>query len=272
MKPAQFDYVRADSVDEVLELLSQYGDEGRVLAGGQSLMPILNMRLASPALLVDINSIEALKEIQETAHHLEVGASVTQAALLARLERSSQSPLLSIALPFVGHFQTRNRGTVCGSLVHADPSAELPLCLLTLGGEVKLRSQKGERCISADDFFYGMLLTERRPDELLVSVRFPLKHSGWRYAFDEIAMRHGDFAIVAVAVASGPDELRIGVGGVADKPVIKSLPHLEGDALKDAINDFAWSLDAQDDHHATATYRREMVRHLGAKLVQEVRA
>lgn len=271
MKPAPFDYVRADSVDEVLGTLGEYGEEARVLAGGQSLMPILNMRLANPQVLIDINTLPALRTIAQQDGQLVIGAGATQAALLAHPGLDTLCPLLARALPHVGHFQTRNRGTLCGSLVHADPSAELPLCLATLGGEVTLRSGRGERRIGADDFFRGMLLTARGADELLMEARFPLAQSDWRFAFDEIAMRHGDFAIVAMAVAAAPQALRVGVAGVADRPVVRCLPALSGDALDDALNDFAWSLDAQDDHHASAAYRREMVRHLGRKLVQEAR-
>lgn len=272
MKPAPFDYVRAESVDEALEVLSESGEDARVLAGGQSLIPILNMRLASPEVLLDINAIPALQQVREEDGWLVVGAGVTQAVLQARQGLAERAPLLANALPYVGHFQTRNRGTVCGSLVHADPSAELPLCLVTLGGEVTLRSAGGERRVPARDFFQGLLLTARRADELVVEAHFPLRHKSWRYAFDEVAMRHGDFAIAAVAVATGLQEIRIGVGGVADRPVVKTLPLLAGDDLDDALNDFAWSLDAQDDHHASAAYRREMVRHLGRQLIQETRA
>lgn len=272
MKPAPFDYVRAESVDEALDVLAGAGEDARVLAGGQSLMPILNMRLASPEILIDINSIPALQQIREEDGWLVAGAGVTQAALQARQGLAERSPLLARTLPHVGHFQTRNRGTVCGSLVHADPSAELPLCLATLGGEVTLRSTGGERRVTAQDFFQGMLATARRADELAVDARFPATRDGWRYAFGEVAMRHGDFAITAVAVAIGPQGLRIGVGGVADRPVVKTLPLLTDDELDDALNDFAWSLEAQDDHHASTAYRREMVRHLGRQLIQETRA
>lgn len=271
MKPAPFDYAAADSVDEVLELLADAGENARVLAGGQSLMPILNMRLASPEILVDINGIADLKKIGTADGAVHVGAGATQAALMAYPELSALSPLLALALPHVGHFQTRNRGTVCGSLVHADPSAELPLVLTALGGEVVLRSRSSERKLPATDFFQGMLLTARRPDELVVAARFPTPPERCRYAFDEISMRHGDFAIVAMAVVATADKLHVGVGGVADRPIVKTLPPLSGDALDDALNELAWSLDAQDDHHATAAYRREMVRYLGRKLVQETR-
>lgn len=270
MKPAPFDYVRAERVEEVLEVLGAAGDDARVLAGGQSLMPILNMRLARPEILIDINSLATLQGMEEDNAWLDIGAGVTQAALQRRPGLATSVPLLARVLPHVGHFQTRNRGTVCGSLVHADPSAELPLCLATLGGELSLRSRRGRRRVPAGEFFQGLLTTAREPDELLVAAHFPIARSGCRYAFEEIALRHGDFALVAVAVAVDRHALRVGVGGVADHPVVRSLPRLEGGELDDALDELAWSLDAEDDPHASAAYRREMVRHLGRKLMQEV--
>jgi 2-furoyl-CoA dehydrogenase FAD binding subunit len=171
-------------------------------------------------------------------------------------------------LPHLGHFQTRNRGTVCGSLAHADPSAELPLCLTALGGEVVLRSGAGRRAVAADDFFQGTLTTAREPTELLEAVRFPLNHPGARYGFTEVAMRHGDFAIVALAAVVTANEIRLGVGGVSDRPRTQRWPRLGGAGLDDALNLLAWELDARDDQHATAKYRRHLVRTLGKRLIE----
>jgi 2-furoyl-CoA dehydrogenase FAD binding subunit len=175
-------------------------------------------------------------------------------------------PLLALAMPWIGHFQTRNRGTVCGSVAHADPSAELPLCLVTLGGEIVLESKKGKRIVKAADFFQGILTTDKRADELVVEVRFPLKREGITYRFREIAMRHGDFAIVSLAAAIGTDQVELGIGGVADRPQRRSLPR--GAALPDALNQTAWSLDAQDDVQASAAYRRQLIRELGHQLIE----
>lgn len=268
MKPAAFDYVRAESRRQVLELLAEYGQEARIIAGGQSLMAVLNMRLAQPKLLIDINQVAELAYIELRKDCLAVGAAVRQAQLLARPTLADEVPLLAVAMPWIGHFQTRNRGTVCGSVAHADPSAELPLSLVTLGGEIVLESMKGKRVIKAAEFFQGILTTDKRADELVVEVRFPLKREGIIYRFQEIAMRHGDFAIVSLAACIGIDEVRLGVGGVADRPVMRSLPR--GAALPDALNETAWSLDAQDDVHASAAYRRQLVRELGHRLIEGV--
>ncbi|WP_375738293.1 FAD binding domain-containing protein [Pseudomonas boanensis] len=268
MKPAAFDYVRAESRRQVLELLAEYGQEARIIAGGQSLMAVLNMRLAQPKLLIDINQVADLDYIELRKDRLAVGAAVRQAQLLARSTLVDEVPLLALAMPWIGHFQTRNRGTVCGSVAHADPSAELPLCLVTLGGEIVLESKKGRRVVTAAEFFQGILTTDKRAGELVVEVRFPLKREGISYRFQEIAMRHGDFAIVSLAACVGADEVRLGVGGVADRPVVRSLPR--GAALADALNETAWSLDAQDDVHASAVYRRQLIRELGHRLIEGV--
>jgi len=276
MKPAPFDYVRAGTVDEALGLLTEAGDDARILAGGQTLMPILNMRLAEPAILLDISGIGTLDYIRTHDGMLEVGATTTQSTLLDWPDLARRVPLLAKAMPWLGHFQTRNKGTVCGSLAFSDPSAELPLCLALLGGEIVLRSARGERVLSAADFQTGMLATARRSDEMIVAARFPLAGNGAgngsRFAFKEFALRHGDFAIVAIAVKAEPGALHIGVGGVADRPAVRHWPALEGDALEDALNTLAWSLEASDDHHASARYRRELVRRLGKQTVLEARA
>lgn len=267
MKPCAFDYLRADSVREVLEALHAHGDKARVLAGGQSLMAVLNMRLTQPDVLIDINGIQALHEVKSHRGMLEVGAAVRQVELMDRSALADEVPLLALALPSVGHFQTRNRGTVCGSVAHADPSAEIPLCLATLGGVVVLESLKGKRReVPAVDFFLGVLSTDRRPDELVTAVRFPLREEGVDYRFREVAMRHGDFALVALAACIHRDHAVLGVGGVSDRPVRRQLPL--GQDLPEALNALAWSLGAQDDVHATAAYRRQMVRELGRQLIE----
>ncbi|WP_426111027.1 FAD binding domain-containing protein [Pseudomonas sp. DSP3-2-2] len=268
MKPASFDYVRASSRREVLDLLAEYGHEARIIAGGQSLMAVLNMRLAQPKLLIDINHVPDLNFIERRQDCLAVGAAVRQAQLLERPSLTDEVPLLALAMPWIGHFQTRNRGTVCGSVAHADPSAELPLCLVTLGGEIVLQSKKGQRSVKASEFFQGILTTDKRADELVVEVRFPLKREGITYRFQEIAMRHGDFAMVALAAAIGEEQVEFGIGGVSDRPQHRRLAR--GATLKDALNEVAWSLDAQDDVHASAAYRRQLVRELGQRLIEGV--
>jgi 2-furoyl-CoA dehydrogenase FAD binding subunit len=167
MKPAAFDYVRAETLDEALEVLRQEGSDARIIAGGQSLMAMLNMRLARPKTLIDIMRLPELARIDTKDDTIVVGAGVRQAALLAWPELGRSLQLLALALPWTGHAQTRSRGTVCGSIAHADPSAELPLVLQALGGEVHLRSAKRRRRVAAREFFAGMMTTTRAEEELI---------------------------------------------------------------------------------------------------------
>lgn len=269
MKPAAFDYLRPESPEEALAALAEAGEEARLLAGGQSLMAMLNMRLVQPSLLIDIGRLAALDMIRLESDALIVGAAVTQAALERRASLAEEVPLLAELLPFLGHYQTRNRGTVCGSIAHADPSAELPLALVALEGAVMLRSAKRRRTLAAADFFAGLLTTARRPDEMIEAVRFPRRRPGAGYAFREMALRHGDFALCAVAAIADGRGLRLAVGGVADRPVARDFPLLEGGDLDDALNDFAWALGGSDDAHATARYRRSLVRKLGRAALEE---
>ena len=268
MKPAPFDYLRADDEDEALEALAEAGEDARLLAGGQTLMPMLNMRLVEPAVLIDISRLPGRAGIDDDGTHIEVGAAATQASLLAWPALRVRAPLLAEALPLLGHVQTRSRGTVCGSIAFADPSAELPLCLATLGGAVVLRSSKGTRTLAAREFQTGMLSTACREDEMVAAVRFPAAEPDAGHAFTEFARRHGDFAIVAVAAIARANGITIGVGGLAEQPVVRDWPALDGSALDDALNELAWSLDAADDAQASALYRRELVRGLGRRTVQ----
>jgi 2-furoyl-CoA dehydrogenase FAD binding subunit len=272
MKPASFDYLRPDTADEAVAALAEHGGDARILAGGQSLMILLNMRFARPKLLIDIGRLDALSDIRVENGALVVGAAVTQAALEQRPTLPQEAPLLAAALPWLGHYQTRNRGTVCGSIAHADPAAELPLCLVALGGEVTLRSKRARRTLGAEEFLLGMLATARRDDELVEAVRFPLHRPGTGVAFQEVAQRHGDFALVACAALVSDDKVRLTVGGVAARPIARDWQDLDGSALDDALNDFAWELGATDDHHASAKYRRELVRRIGRTVIEEAKA
>ncbi len=273
MKPPALDYIRADSAEEAVALLAEYGGDARILAGGQSMMAVLNMRIAQPRALVDIHRASDLGTISKDAANgdgLRVGAAVTQAALQRHSGLARSAPLVAQALPHLGHFQTRNRGTVCGSLAHADPSAELPLCLATLDGAVVLRSARGRRTVAASEFFTGMLQTACAADELVEEAHFPAPAADERHGFVEMSIRHGDFAIVALAAVVGAAAIRLGVGGVADHPVVARWPRLAGAALDDALNQLAWDLGARDDHHASARYRRHLVRTLGRSLIEEL--
>ena len=271
MKPARFDYLRAENTAHALEALNYAGEDARLLAGGQSLMAILNMRLATPRLLVDVSRTAELDVLQVDASQAElvVGAAVTQAKVEWRVGLVDEVPLLARAFPHISHFQIRNRGTVCGSIAHADPSAELPLVLTALDGAVTLRSASGSRRVAAADLFQGMLMTARRPDELIESAHFPTKRAGQRFGFQEFSARHGDFALVACASVVTGDTIRLAVAGVADRPMVARWAHLEGDPLRDAINDFSWQLEAQDDANVSAAYRRHLVRELGWRAIQE---
>jgi 2-furoyl-CoA dehydrogenase FAD binding subunit len=268
MKPAAFDYVRAEHLDEVLDVLGREGGDARIIAGGQSLMAMLNMRLAKPRTLIDIMRLPELARIESKAGRITIGAGVRQAALLDWPDLSLSLQLVALALPWTGHAQTRSRGTVCGSIAHADPSAELPLVLQALDGEVHLHSAKRRRRVAAKDFFSGMMATTRADEELIEAVSFPALQS--RCAFREVARRHGDFAIVACAAVATAGGVRLAIGGVADMPAARDFPRLDGGALDDALNEFAYDLDARDDVHATARYRRDLVRMIGRDLVREV--
>ena len=271
MKPAPFDLVRAETLDEALEALHQHGDEARILAGGQSLLPMLNMRLATPMVLVDVMRVPGLSAVQDTGAGLVIPAGARQADMLARPGLAEALPLLAKALPWVGHVQTRARGTLVGSVAHADPSAEVPLCLVALGGEVRLRSKRARRTVSAAEFFLGMMTTAKREDELIEAITFPKAMAGTGHAFREIARRHGDFAIVACAAVIEADAIHLSVAGVADCPQRRSFPLLEGSALDDALNAFAWDLNAREDIHATARHRRDLVRHIGRAVIEEAK-
>ena len=270
MKPRPFDYVRPETVEEAVAVLAEHGEDARVMAGGQSLMAMLNLRLAEPKVIVDIGGHKDLKTIRLAGGMLEVGASVTQNELMNWTHLGRQSPLLSKALPWVGHFQTRNRGTVCGSIAHADPSSEIPLSLATLGGEVVLRSKRGERVLSADDFQTGLLSTAREHDEMIVAARFPIGAKLNRAAFREVARRHGDFAILSLAAIAEDDKtIRLGIGGLADRPVATRIVIDSQSSVKDALEALAWELEGSDDIHATARYRRDLLRRLGPVVIEE---
>lgn len=279
MKPRPFDYVRPDTVEEALALLAEYGDDARILAGGQSLVPMLNLRLIDASVVIDISRIAALDIVRNVAgtavvlnpgETVEVGAAVTQNKLMAWPELKAKLPLVAAALPFVGHFQTRNKGTVCGSIAHADPSSELPLVLAVLGGDVVLRSQqRGERVVGVAQFQKGMLATAREPDELIAAVRFPvIQRQG--VAFREVARRHGDFALVAVAAVCMGEWVRLGLGGVTGRPIVTPVKaEVTRQRPDDWFAEWLERFEAFDDLHASAAMRQDMCRHLVPEVVAE---
>ena len=207
VKPVAFRYERPESVEEAVSLLAEHGDEAKVLAGGQSLVPVLNMRLLRPSVVLDINRVLDLDNIARDNGAFRVGALVRQSDT-----RLLEVPLLRDCLPHVGHFVTRNRGTVCGSVAHADAAAELPLALTLLGGSVVAASARGRREIAAADFYVTHFTTHLGPDELVVETVWPADGDGWGYAFEELAQRHGDFALCMAGAAAGGSELRVAVG------------------------------------------------------------
>jgi 2-furoyl-CoA dehydrogenase FAD binding subunit len=273
MKPRPFDYLRPDTVDEAVAALAEYGDDARVLAGGQSLVPMLNLRLIEASALIDISQIAALDGIREVGDKklgaaIEIGAAVTQNNLLAWPQLRQKLPLVAAALPYVGHFQTRNKGTVCGSIAHADPSSELPLILAVLGGDVVLKSARGERVLPAQDFQQDMMTTARAADEMIVAVRFPAANGvGKGVAFREIARRHGDFAIIAVAAAmENKNAVWLGVGGMAGRPLVR---RIATDQVADAVTAWADELEGYEDLHASAAMRRDLFRNLAPRVAEE---
>ena len=269
MKPAPFEYAAPRSLDEAVGALASGGGDAKVLAGGQSLVPMLALRLARPTLLVDINRLPGLDGIREASGMLEIGALVRQRAL----ERwaASRSPLFADVLQHVAHPPIRNRGTVVGNVVHADPASELPALLLCLEGVVVARGPRGERMIPADRFYRAPLTTALGPDELATAVRFTLPPAGAGWGFVEVSRRHGDFALVgAVAVVTRGgdgtlDRVRLAFFGAAGTPVRGTAGEqaLAGPAptaarIGEAARAAAAALSPDGDIHATATYRRQV--------------
>ncbi len=270
MKPARFDYARPESVEEALTLLAEHGDDGKVLAGGQSLVPMLNMRLARPAVVIDLNRLPGLDALVEDNGSIRVGALARQTAL----ERSElvrrRLPLVAEALPHVGHFVTRNRGTVGGSIAHADAKAELPLCLVALGGAVVARGPAGERSISADELFVTHYTTSLEPDELLVETMWPAATEGEGAAFEEFAFRAGDYAPAMAACVLRVEEgrvvqARLGIAGPSDRPVLADAASLlVGNSVSDALarevaEAARGELEPHDALHASAPYQRHLL-------------
>ncbi len=270
MKPPIFDYHAPTTVDEALALLARYGGDAKVLAGGQSLMPLLNFRLSRPAALVDLNRIPALAYIAERDGHVRLGAMTRQRTIEFSPVVRQRLPLLREATRWVGHLPIRTRGTIGGSLAHADPSAEYPTVLAALDGEVVARGPRGERVIAAADLFRTYLTTSLGPDEILVEVRLPAMPAGAAYAFEEFARRQGDFAIAAVAAVVVRDgaavtRARLVAGGAGPVPTrlraAEEILEREGptDAAIEAAARRAAELVSPDaDIHASADYRRHL--------------
>jgi carbon-monoxide dehydrogenase medium subunit len=273
LKPGKFEYFRAESADAALELLAQYGDDAKVLAGGQSLVPMMNMRLARPEFLVDISQIKELSNLSVESDQITFGASVTQLTAERSAALSEALPITAEALAQLGHVPIRARGTVCGSMAHADSAAELPTLAVALDAEMLVRSKTGMRTVSASDFFRGHFTTALEPDELLTEVRIPRTTDGWGSAFLEVARRHGDFGLIAVAALVSVDgerrirAARVAVSGAADVPFRSHAAEqaLAGASSDDGAGDLLGALeiitteiDPPSDVHASSEYRREL--------------
>jgi 2-furoyl-CoA dehydrogenase FAD binding subunit len=254
VKPPAFEYVRPDSLEEALAELARGGEDAKPLAGGQSLVPLLNMRLARPTLLVDLNRVAGLDGVMREDGVVRLGATVRQS-------RMPDLPLLREALPHVGHVATRNRGTVGGSVAHADPSGELGVCLAALGGTVVVDGPSGRRELAAEVFADGPFSTALRPGELVVETVWPVHQGGC--AFEELALRHGDYALTLCAVVATADGVRIGLGSVVERPLVLDAPPDPDEAGEAA----AGAADPVATVHATAEYRREATRVLVRRAV-----
>lgn len=277
MKPAPFAYLRADSVDEACAALARHGEDARLLAGGQSLGAMLNMRLVTPEVVVDINRLPGLDRTERRDGHVITGALVRQSDALADETLGKAVPLLAMALPHVGHYQTRSRGTLAGSAAHADPSAEIPLVLTALGGEVELRSARRSRRVRARQFFTSALTTARDADEMIVALHWPVAAPGTRFGFREFALRAGDYAVVAAAGTGRFDAdgrlevLSLAFGGCADRPQVLA-GDFKGWGAGDIAAEAARQIECKGDLHASAAYRRQLVRVFAEEIVNEMSA
>jgi carbon-monoxide dehydrogenase medium subunit len=271
VKPAPFAYTKAKTLKEAVTLLAKHKDDARLLAGGQSLIATLNMRLSAPDLLIDINGIKNLNGIAKKGKYVEIGALARH----AQVERSDviakHAPLIALAMPHIGHPAIRNRGTFGGSIAFADPAAELPACLLALGGEIDIAGPRGKRKVRADAFFKGLFETALRPQEMIIAVRVPAADKATRVGFAELARRHGDYAMVGLAASArgngkGLANVRLAYFGVGDTPirVKKAEAALAAGDVDAAVK--ALDLDPHDDVQATAKTKK----HLAGVLLRRV--
>ena len=271
MKPARFAYYDPKTLDETLALLAERGDDAKVLAGGQSLVPLMNMRLARPEHLIDLNGVRELAYLDADNGQLRIGAMTRQREVELSTLVAERWPLLPKAIHYIGHSQIRNRGTIGGSLAHADPAAELPAVMAALDAEFVIRGPGGERTLGADEFFLTYLTTSLGPDELLVELRVPAPPEGARPAFQEVSRRHGDFALAGCAGLVALDgqgvctEARIALFAVGPGPyrAREAEAMLQGErpteALLRAVGErAAQDLEPDSDLHASAEYRKEV--------------
>jgi carbon-monoxide dehydrogenase medium subunit len=283
MKPAPFKYHAPHSLEEALSLMNQHADEAKLLAGGQSLVPAMNFRVVQPSLLIDLNRVQEMAYISEDKNALHIGAMARERQLEFNASIETRTPLLHEAVPFIAHPQIRNRGTIGGSIVNADPAAELPVLMLALDARLKAQSISGERWIDAKDFFAGMFTTALEPNEILVEIELPFMsaHTGW--SFMEVAPRAGDYALMGVAALVTLDEngkcahaklvyLNAGDGPVDAKDTAKSL---EGETLSDALMESAAAMASEKEInpfgnvHTSPEFQRHLAKVLTKKALKQ---
>jgi aerobic carbon-monoxide dehydrogenase medium subunit len=280
MKAPRFAYARPASVAEALALLDKHKDDARVLAGGQSLVPMLNFRVAAPKVLVDINRISALGGIKVTKSHVRIGALTRHADLERSADIAKHLPLVAAAMPHIAHPAVRNRGTFGGSCALADPAAELPACALALGATFVVAGKKGERRVAAEDFFRGLYATALKPGELLVAAEFPLPKPGSRSAFGELARRHGDYAVVGVAAHGSMQggkffDMHVAFFGVGDRPqrARRFEKALEGQSSADgALEKLDSDLAPRADLYSSAATKLHLAKVLAGRVLGELAA
>jgi carbon-monoxide dehydrogenase medium subunit len=281
MKASAFSYARATSISNAIELLAAHGERAKVLSGGQSLMPAMNLRLLAPQLIVDIGELAELRGIAASGGRITIGALTRHSELLRSPEIAALVPLLTEAVAHVAHPAIRNRGTVGGSLAHADPASELPACMVALGATIIVHGSAGERRINAADFFKGIYETALAPEELLVAVELPVPPKNSMHFFSEFARRHGDYAIVGLATQAvvengGLADLRPVFFGVSDRPLLaRAAAPLVKTAvtqglLSKALETLGEELDPPEDQQATSTMRRHLAKVLLARCVSKL--
>jgi aerobic carbon-monoxide dehydrogenase medium subunit len=279
LKPAPFDYAKPSSVEEVFDLLDRYGDDARLLAGGQSLLPSLNMRLSAPAILIDITGQDVLRGIVIDDGVLRIGALTTFAELKASAEVARAAPMLSQAIPWIAHPAIRNRGTVGGSLAHADPAAELPACMLALDAQLEIAAKSGRRRVPVADFFRGLFETDLKAGEMLTAIEVPVIGANYRSGFSEFSRRSGDFAISGLAAHARFDgevlrDVRLAYCGVDTRPirarnverVLEGRP-FDSAALAEAKTALAKDLDPPDDLQASGQMKLHLSQVLAARVL-----
>jgi carbon-monoxide dehydrogenase medium subunit len=284
MKPASFEYHAPATVDEALALLQANGPDSRVLAGGQTLIPMMNFRLAAPSTIIDLNRIPSLAYIKDEGDHVSIGAMTRQRTIEFSAVVADKLPLLNQAIKLVGHLPTRSRGTIGGSIANADPAAEIPMVLQALDGEVVVIGPEGRRMIPAAELFRDAMTTSLAADEILVEVRLPATPAGAGCAIEEFARRHGDFAIAAIAVVLMRDgdrcvRARIASAGISSCPLRLSAAErileehgLGANAIARAAEAAVHSIEPMADQHASASYRRQLTQTLTERAVQRAAA